>query len=245
MAPRNKLNNLFLGDGFQTMSPKKGGKRRPKGQKKQKNNSNALKYALAELESEVNYGGMSGTHKPSVIMHTLPPSGGSRTTMKAPSILGGRSPSSTRSTPTYALFGGNSDEGFSPEGNCLKYTDSICLNADDYPGESILSVLSRNRRVGSDLVADVIDQSADSLIDGVTSAQENSYTFNHYYGSMSSSNRRQDDVGHRDFAEEGGFLCPSEIMYAKPKRGKTAQGEWKDIVNVKDYTQTLRMEKCL
>ena len=34
-------------------------------------------------------------------------------------------------------------------------------------------------------------------------------------------------------------------MYAKPKRGKTAQGEWKDIVNVKDYTQTLRMEKCL
>ena len=36
-----------------------------------------------------------------------------------------------------------------------------------------------------------------------------------------------------------------EIMYAKPKRGKTAQGEWKDIVNVKDYTQTLRMEKCL
>ena len=38
---------------------------------------------------------------------------------------------------------------------------------------------------------------------------------------------------------------PAEIMYAKPKRGKTAQGEWKDIVNVKDYTQTLRMEKCL
>ena len=37
----------------------------------------------------------------------------------------------------------------------------------------------------------------------------------------------------------------AEIMYAKPKRGKTAQGEWKDIVNVKDYTQTLRMEKCL
>ncbi len=36
-----------------------------------------------------------------------------------------------------------------------------------------------------------------------------------------------------------------EIKYAKPKRGKTAQGVWKDIVNVNDYTQTLRMEKCL
>jgi len=34
-------------------------------------------------------------------------------------------------------------------------------------------------------------------------------------------------------------------MFAKPKRGKTAQGIWKDIVNVQDYTQTLRMEKCL
>ena len=41
------------------------------------------------------------------------------------------------------------------------------------------------------------------------------------------------------------FPLLAEIMYAKPKRGKTAQGEWKDIVNVKDYTQTLRMEKCL
>ena len=37
----------------------------------------------------------------------------------------------------------------------------------------------------------------------------------------------------------------SEIKYAKPKRGKTAQGVWKDIVNVNDYTQTLRMEKCM
>lgn len=52
-------------------------------------------------------------------------------------------------------------------------------------------------------------------------------------------------ASHRDFAQDGGFLCPSEIKYAKPKRGKTAQGVWKDIVNVNDYTQTLRMEKCL
>ena len=46
-------------------------------------------------------------------------------------------------------------------------------------------------------------------------------------------------------SSQGLFPLLAEIMYAKPKRGKTAQGEWKDIVNVKDYTQTLRMEKCL
>ncbi len=107
--------------------------------------------------------------------------------------------------------------------------------------EEIIALLSRNRRISSDLIADVLDQSADNLIDGVTAAQENKYTFAHYYG-----NRREDGNHlHRDFAQEGGFLCPSEIKYAKPKRGKTAQGTWKDIVNVNDYTQTLRMEKCL
>lgn len=37
-------------------------------------------------------------------------------------------------------------------------------------------------------------------------AQESRYTFTHYYG-----NRREDGVNHvhRDFAQEGGFLCPS------------------------------------
>ena len=110
------------------------------------------------------------------------------------------------------------------------------------------------------MIADVSEQSADDLIDGVSSSeyiimfqddsniwiildQELTYDYSHYFG----QNRRQDDDAHkhRDFAEEGGFLCPSEIKYAKPKRGKTAQGVWKDIVNVDDYTQTLRMEKCL
>jgi len=129
-----------------------------------------------------------------------------------------------------------------PSSDCDYYTDSLCLEVDNYPVQQIVALLGANRRTGNDLVADVLEQSADDLIDGVSSNQENTYTFSHYFG-----NRRQDDDSHshRDFAEEGGFLCPSEIKYAKPKRGKTAQGEWKDIVNVNDYTQTLRMEKCL
>ena len=125
--------------------------------------------------------------------------------------------------------------------DCDFYTSDICLNVANYPSEEIIGLLNRNRRVGNDLVAEVAGQSADDLIDGVTSAQENQYTYQHYFG------QRRDDGTQvqRDFAQEGGFLCPSEIKYAKPKRGKTAQGVWKDIVNVNDYTQTLRMEKCL
>lgn len=39
-------------------------------------------------------------------------------------------------------------------------------------------------------------------------AQESTYTVSHYYGE---GNRRQDQ-SHRDFAQDGGFLCPSGKM---------------------------------
>ena len=41
---------------------------------------------------------------------------------------------------------------------------SFCRN-------EIVSLLSVNRRIGADLIADVIDQSADNLIDGVTAGK--------------------------------------------------------------------------
>ena len=67
--------------------------------------------------------------------------------------------------------------------DCDYYTDNLCLKVANYPKEQIVGLLSgRNRRVGTDLIADVLDQSADQLIDGVTSAQENRYTFSHYFG---------------------------------------------------------------
>ena len=67
--------------------------------------------------------------------------------------------------------------------DCDFYTSTLCLNVVNYPKEQIIALLSgSNRRVGTDLVADVLNQSADELIDGVTSAQENRYTFSHYYG---------------------------------------------------------------
>ena len=67
--------------------------------------------------------------------------------------------------------------------DCDYYTSNLCLHVANYPSEEIIALLSgRNRRVGTDLVADVLEQSADQLIDGVTSAQERRYTVSHYYG---------------------------------------------------------------
>ncbi len=59
--------------------------------------------------------------------------------------------------------------------------------------------------------------------------------------------RRQgeDTHAHRDFAEEGGFLCPSEVKYARPQLAQTSRGVWKYIINMPEHTQTIRMERCL
>ena len=110
--------------------------------------------------------------------------------------------------------------------DCDFYTDNLCLEVSNYPAKKIVALLNVNRRVGADLIADVVDQSADNLIDGVTAgeknskyllisifhkilftAQENQYTFSHYYGN--SIRREDDNHAHRDFAQDGGFLCPS------------------------------------
>ncbi|CAB4057542.1 Neurotrophin 1 [Lepeophtheirus salmonis] len=67
------------------------------------------------------------------------------------------------------------------------------------------------------------------------------YTFSKKY-----FNTRRDNFRHNDSIQSHGiFICPSEMEYARPKRGRSVSGEWKDIVNVEEYTQTLRMEKCL
>lgn len=42
-----------------------------------------------------------------------------------------------------------------------------------------------------------------------------------------------------------GFICPSEVMYGKPKLAKNKKGFWKVIVNAGEFTQTVRLEKCL
>ena len=82
---------------------------------------------------------------------------------------------------------GNKNQNLIPQPSnirdCDYYTDNLCLKVANYPKQQIVGLLSgRNRRVGTDLIADVLDQSADELIDGVTSAQENRYTFSHYFG---------------------------------------------------------------
>ena len=55
--------------------------------------------------------------------------------------------------------------------DCDFYTDNLCLEVSNYPAKKIVALLNVNCRVGADLIADVVDQSADNLIDGVTAGE--------------------------------------------------------------------------
>merc|ERR1712018_1017858 len=61
-----------------------------------------------------------------------------------------------------------------------------------------------------------------------------------------------------DYYKSGGYICPSDIFYGRPKRSVNTYGQWKVIVNLPDdfyargygkgyekYTQTQRLEQCM
>ncbi len=47
----------------------------------------------------------------------------------------------------------------------------------------IASYLNRNKPALENMLAEVRSQSADDLVDGITSSEERRYSYNHYYGS--------------------------------------------------------------
>ena len=62
----------------------------------------------------------------------------------------------------------------------------------------------------------------------------------------------------KEYYKAGGYLCPSDIFYGRPKRAANTYGKWKVIVNLPDeyyakgygagyekYTQTQRLKSVL
>ena len=87
--------------------------------------------------------------------------------------------------------------------------------------------------------ADVADQSADNLVNGLTSLAEAHFGYSNYKGKFF-------EKGH--WAGGGGYICPSDILYARPARAMNVDGEWRVIVQEMawpGYTQTQRIETCL
>lgn len=53
---------------------------------------------------------------------------------------------------------------------------------DNPDSELIANYLSRNKPALENMLAEVRSQSADDLVDGITSTEERRYSYNHYYG---------------------------------------------------------------
>ena len=67
--------------------------------------------------------------------------------------------------------------------------------------------------------------------------EENQFDYSLYHGS---TYEKGNWVGGE------GYICPSDVLYARPVRAKNVDGEWRVIVqNVAYYTQTQRVETCL
>merc|ERR1712117_709992 len=103
---------------------------------------------------------------------------------------------------------------------------------------------------GSDLPYCIVDQSADDLVDGIAKPQEEHFDYSYYTGASKGPSKY--DASHWIGPE--GYLCPSDVDYAKITRAVNVEGYWKIILqHIPDgygyghynYTQTTRLETCL
>jgi len=108
--------------------------------------------------------------------------------------------------------------------------------------------LSRNVALVKRLLSDVSYQSADNLVDGLTKYEEEGYNYQHYYGTDKMLVYNEDYDGYSynpDYHNTGGYICPADVFYGRPKRASNTHGQWKVIVNLPGYTQTQRLEQCI
>ncbi|KAK7084941.1 Neurotrophin 1 Source FlyBase [Halocaridina rubra] len=120
--------------------------------------------------------------------------------------------------------------------DCAGNVSTYCLHDPRYPTLDVEVALKEDLRI-AEKYADVSEQSADDLVMQISSSQEVHFDYSYY-------NPSKYDVTHWIGPE--GYLCPSEIYYATPKRARNAKGEWRVIVNgVRYYTQTTRLEICM
>ncbi|XP_055936358.1 uncharacterized protein LOC129966032 [Argiope bruennichi] len=124
---------------------------------------------------------------------------------------------------------------------CDRLTEEICLDDSDYPSSAIMSSIYKDKSKFDLMYAEL--KVRESQVEGLSRQQEQAYSFDHYYGPYAQGS--SSSLVPKDYGPAGGFVCPSEVHYGRPHRAKNRKGEWKVVVNVGEYTQTLRMEKCL
>jgi len=131
------------------------------------------------------------------------------------------------------------------EGSDLPY----CVLDPEYPAYDIAHKISQDA-LFLKKYADVADQSANDLVQDITKEQEEHFDYKYYSGA--SKGPSPYDATHWIGPE--GYLCPSDVDYAKITRAVNVEGYWRIILQHipegygyghYNYTQTTRLETCL
>ncbi|XP_068225103.1 neurotrophin 1-like [Palaemon carinicauda] len=116
---------------------------------------------------------------------------------------------------------------------------SYCLDDDEYPLNEVKAYVHADP-IFRKKYSDIRSQSANDLVEDVSRGQEISFSYPYTGASTLDSPY---DVTH--WVGPEGYICPSEVAYATPKRAQNGEGKWRVIINdVPFYTQTVRLETC-
>lgn len=88
-----------------------------------------------------------------------------------------------------------------------------------------------------DICVDDFEYPEQAILDEINKKKQ---LFDLMYAEVSNSSELASKVN-----SQTGFVCPSEIMFGRPKLARNKEGTWKVIVNAGNYTQTVRLEKCI
>ena len=133
---------------------------------------------------------------------------------------------------------------FDTSPRCDKFTSDICVDDFEYPEQAIVDEIYKRRELFELMYSEVRDNVP--LVDGIPRDVEESYNYDYYDDNKDPQTLSSGGGGAEKKSNSGrGFVCPTEVMYGKPKLARNKRGDWKVIVNAAEFTQTVRMEKCL
>jgi hypothetical protein len=132
---------------------------------------------------------------------------------------------------------------------CAIHTNlPFCLIDPEYPEYEVATKISHDP-IFLKKYSDVADQSADDLVEHINQFQEHAFDYSYYSGA--SKGPSPYDASHWIGPE--GYLCPSDVDYAKIRRAVNVEGLWRIVLQhipreygygQYNYTQTTRLETC-
>ncbi|XP_066981299.1 neurotrophin 1-like [Macrobrachium rosenbergii] len=128
--------------------------------------------------------------------------------------------------------------------SCVNGTQaSFCVYDADYPMYEVKAIKHGWKLESYALQSESPNITSYGLVEGLSRRREEFIFYSLYTGV--SSGPTPFDATHWSGPE--GFLCPSNVSYARVKRARNVDGEWRVIVQdpTSSTTQTTRLEECL